>query len=387
MSCKKLTVCEKKYLAFALFHVYNQFSRFIIVYQFSVVNTYIFFFETEHIMDKAMTIYDISQEAGVSIATVSRVLNGSDKVSAKTRKKVMDIMEKYAYSPNTFARGLGLNSTKTIGILCADSSDMYLAKAVYYLEQMLRAQGYDSVMCCTGFDLQNKQKYTNLLLSKKVDSIILAGSSFVGKTEEENSYIREAAELHPVFILNADFVNPNVYCYLCDDFNAMSEAVGSLADDGHKNILYVYNSTSYSGTKKLNGYLNAMENRGLDPMSEFISYPSGSGECITAVVKAIEALVKGGHKIDAVLASDDSLAFGALKYAARHSLSIPKDFAVIGYNNSLLSACSEPELTSIDNRLEPLCKQMVGNLVELLKDNEIPRKTLFSGIMMNRGTT
>lgn len=338
-------------------------------------------------MDKAMTIYDISQEAGVSIATVSRVLNGSEKVSPKTRRKVMDIMEKYAYSPNTFARGLGLNSTKTIGILCADSSDIYLAKAVYYLEQMLRDNGYDSVLCCTGYDLANKQKYMNLLLSKKVDSIILAGSSFVGKTEAENRYIRDAAELHPVFILNADYVHPNVYCYLCDDFNAMSEAVGSLADGGHKKILYVYNSTSYSGTKKLNGYLTAMNSRGLEPMSEFISFPSGSGECIKAVVKALEALIKGGHKIDAVLASDDSLAFGALKYAARHSLDIPDSLAVIGYNNSLLAACSEPELTSIDNRLEPLCRQMVSNLVELLKGEEIPRKTIFSGILTNRGTT
>ena len=82
-----------------------------------------------------MTIYDISEKAGVSIATVSRVLNGSSRVSEKTRRKVMDAMEKYGYTPNAFARGLGLNTMKTIGILCADSSDLYLAKAVYYIEQ------------------------------------------------------------------------------------------------------------------------------------------------------------------------------------------------------------------------------------------------------------
>ena len=85
-----------------------------------------------------MTIYDISEKAGVSIATVSRVLNGSSLVSEKTRRKVMDAMEKYGYTPNAFARGLGLNTMKTIGILCADSSDLYLAKAVYYIEQKLR---------------------------------------------------------------------------------------------------------------------------------------------------------------------------------------------------------------------------------------------------------
>ena len=84
-----------------------------------------------------MTIYDISKKAGVSIATVSRVLNGSDKVRPATRKKVMDIIEKYDYTPNAFARGMGLHSVQTIGILCADSSDLFLAKAVYYLEQEL----------------------------------------------------------------------------------------------------------------------------------------------------------------------------------------------------------------------------------------------------------
>ena len=70
-----------------------------------------------------MNIYDISKKAGVSIATVSRVLNGNEKVSANTRQKVLRVMEEESYSPNAFARGLGLNTMKTIGILCADSSD------------------------------------------------------------------------------------------------------------------------------------------------------------------------------------------------------------------------------------------------------------------------
>lgn len=85
-----------------------------------------------------MTIYDISKKAGVSIATVSRVLNGSDKVRPSTKKKVMDIIEKYDYTPNAFARGMGLHSLQTIGILCADSSDLFLAKAVYYLDRGCR---------------------------------------------------------------------------------------------------------------------------------------------------------------------------------------------------------------------------------------------------------
>ena len=104
-----------------------------------------------------MTIYDISKMAGVSIATVSRVLNGNTNVTPKTKKKVLDIIEQSGYTPNAFARGLGLNSMNTIGILCADSSDLYLAKAIYHIERNLRAGGYNSILCCTGYDLENKK--------------------------------------------------------------------------------------------------------------------------------------------------------------------------------------------------------------------------------------
>ena len=96
-----------------------------------------------------MNIYDISKQAGVSIATVSRVLNGSDKVSPATREKVLQVIDQNSYTPNAFARSLGLNSMHTVGILCADSSDVYLASAIYYLERELRQNSYASMLCCT----------------------------------------------------------------------------------------------------------------------------------------------------------------------------------------------------------------------------------------------
>ena len=97
-----------------------------------------------------MNIYDVSRKAEVSIATVSRVLNGNPNVSEKTRNRVLEVMNELGYSPNIFARGLGLNTMKTIGIMCSDSSDLYLANAIYFLERELRNNGYDSILCCTG---------------------------------------------------------------------------------------------------------------------------------------------------------------------------------------------------------------------------------------------
>ena len=85
-----------------------------------------------------MNIYDIAKLSGVSIATVSRVINNSPKVSEKTKKKVWDVMNEYDYTPNVFARGLGLNSVKTVGLVCPDVSDRYMASAIAYLEKNLR---------------------------------------------------------------------------------------------------------------------------------------------------------------------------------------------------------------------------------------------------------
>lgn len=333
-----------------------------------------------------MTIYDISEKAGVSIATVSRVLNGSSSVSEKTRQKVLDIIEQYGYTPNAFARGLGLNTMKTIGIMCADSSDLYLAKAVYYIEQKLRANGYDSLLCCTGYELASKAASMNLLITKKVDSIILVGSNFVYEKDQDNRYIAEAAAQIPVMVLNASMDAPNVYSVMSDDYASMYEATRQMLSDGIEDILYFYNSHSYSGKKKLAGFRAAMADAhpGQEPLIEFYH---DSHEDIHAMVRHLKAVQDKGIGFHGVIAADDNLALAAVKYAAEAGLRIPEDFCVIGYNNSMLAECCEPELTSIDNKLETLCQHLITTLLGILEGREMPKKTLFSGEIIRRGTT
>jgi LacI family transcriptional regulator/LacI family asc operon transcriptional repressor len=333
-----------------------------------------------------MTIYDISEKAGVSIATVSRVLNGSSSVSERTRQKVLDTIEQYGYTPNAFARGLGLNTMKTIGIMCADSSDLYLAKAVYYIEQKLRAHGYDSLLCCTGYELESKAASMDLLITKKVDSIILVGSNFVYEKEQDNRYIAEAAAQIPVMLLNASFDAPNVYSVLSDDYTSMYKATRQMRADGIEDILYFYNSDSYSGKRKLSGFLAAMEQAlpGTGPLVEF--YP-GSHEDIHAMIRHLEAVREKGIGFHGVIAADDTLALAAVKYARAAGYRIPEEFSAIGYNNSMLTGCCEPELTSIDNRLETLCQHLITTLLGILEGREMPKKTVFSGEIIERGTT
>ena len=104
-----------------------------------------------------MNIYDIAELAGVSIATVSRVVNGSPRVSEKTKRKVLSIMEEYNYTPNVFARGLGLNSMQTIGIVCPDVSDVYVASAVAFLDT-----GAEMIRQNTSAEQQRRSRYSSL---------------------------------------------------------------------------------------------------------------------------------------------------------------------------------------------------------------------------------
>ena len=324
-----------------------------------------------------MNIYDVSEHAGVSIATVSRVLNGNPNVSEKTREKVLKVMDELGYTPNVFARGLGLNTMKTIGIMCSDSSDPYLAGAIYYLERGLRAHGYDAILCCTGYDLDAKQKYFDLLRSKRVDAIILAGSKFVEMRAKDNAYIIEAASDLPIMLVNGFLEGENIYSTVCDDHAAVYGAASQLLSSGRRRILYVYTSYSYSGVNKLEGYKDALKAKGITP----------SDELIEAARELLLSLHREGLEFDAVITSDDSLAVGAVKYAHIADISIPRDLSIIGYNNSLLARCTDPEITSIDSKVEALCTTTINTLMGVFSGVNVPSRTTIASDLIKRKTT
>ena len=331
-----------------------------------------------------MNIYDVSRRAGVSIATVSRVLNGNPNVSEKTRTRVLAVMDELGYTPNVFARGLGLGTMKTIGIMCSDSSDPYLANAIYHLERQLRSHGYDSLLCCTGTSLENKRTYFELLLSKRVDAVILAGSKFVELIDKNNDYLIEAAKEIPIMLVNGYLDFPGIYSTVCNDYQAMYDAVSRLITSGKRNILYLYTSHSYSGLNKVEGYKNALTDHNIPVRREYIH------QCpkdLHQSKKLMNKLFGIGLEFDAVMTSDDSLAVGAVKYASEKKIRIPDELAVIGYNNSLLSYCTNPEISSIDTKVEQLCTTTVETLMRVFDGGSVPAKTVIAAEFIQKQTT
>ncbi|MBQ7989523.1 MAG: LacI family DNA-binding transcriptional regulator [Oscillospiraceae bacterium] len=335
-----------------------------------------------------MNIYDISKKTGFSTATISRVINGSASVSDKTREKILAVIDEYGYTPNVFARGLGLNTMKTIGIMCTDSSDRYIAQAVYYLEESLRKAGYDLILCCTGHDYHIKVKQMKLILSKRVDAVILVGSSYVEETDEMNAYILEAAGTVPVMMINGILNAPNIYCTVCDDYSAIYEVTDKLLSSGRTKPVYLCNSSSYSAKQKIKGYKDALKLHGIDQADKHILTISPAVK-VGFVNVVRDTLLECGIDFDCVVASEDMLAMGAVKYAKAKGLKIPEELSVTGYNNFDLCECSEPELTSVDNKVEAVCEKCVSSLMQIFSDQarSVPKQTVYSCEIVKRGTT
>jgi len=331
----------------------------------------------------AVTIYDIARLSGVSIATISRVVNGNKSVSDKTREKVLAVMKEYDYTPNPFARSLQFNSMKMVGISCADIKDNYMARMVSILEKKLHEYGYDYMLFCSGYDLESREYAVDLLLKKKMDALILIGSQFLGSGEkDEVAYLHKVAEQVPIFILNGYLEDDNIYGILADDRKAMYDATNSLIKSGKKKILFLYGADSLSSNQKMAGYEDALRENRL-PIDGNLKLKINS----SLHEERDLLLMRKDLDFDAVVATTDELAVGVLKYAKAKMLKVPEDISVIGYNNSTLADFVEPELTSVDVSIKEMAHVAVDNMMKTLQGEYVEHKTVIESKLIKRCTT
>ena len=332
-----------------------------------------------------VNIYDIAEMAGVSIATVSRVMNGSDKVSEKTRTKVMEVIDRVGFTPNAFAQGLGLHTMHTVGILVPDIADLYMSTAVAWLEESLSENGYECILSCSGFELEGKQSHTEMLLTKHVDALIYVGSTYAGRgiDPEETEYIRKAAKQIPVFILNGYVKGDNVYSSVNEDEAAVFEVTSKLLRKGRKNPVFITDSGSYSALQKKSGFEKALGSFGMELTDRMELNVENS------IYAVRDTLLNAGTDFDAVIATNDIIAVGAIKYANAAGRSIPDDLEIVGYNNSNIVRVCEPELSSIDNKTEQICRDTVRKMIAVIENREAVdnKKVAVSCEFVERSTT
>ena len=195
-------------------------------------------------------------------------------------------------------------------------------------------------------------------------------------------YIRSAAEKIPVFLINGKIKGENIYCVYSTDEESTYEAVSRLIESGRKQILFLSDSHSYSANRKLEGYERALREHGFPVLGELKLYAKNQVHYVRDILLARRALV-----FDAVFATDDGMAVGAVKYAHARGMEIPRELSIIGYNNSELSVCCEPELTTVDNTGEKLCNITVDNMMKVLKGETVPQEVPVKCVLVKRCTT
>lgn len=325
-----------------------------------------------------MNIYDIAAEAGVSIASVSRVINNNGRVGKETRKKIEQVLQKYNYRPNAAARGLVTKSMRTIGILTVDIRVTHYANAIYILEQAMHRMGYNVIVCNTGGFMKENLYYMRMLLNRQVDGLVLIGSVFeeLSDNAEGMEYLRR----QPVVIANGSLPLDNAFSVLVDDPLGTRLSVQHLVKKGYSDIYYVQDLNTGSADRKAEGFCAAMQAAGLPGEERILR----SGYGLDAGAQMAENLLQSDKKISALVFGEDSTALGAMKVLQKAGMRIPQDIAIVGYNNSEYARMSTPEMTSVDNRYQLLGEYSAKLMVDLLEGNDSAVDVTIRPILVER---
>jgi LacI family transcriptional regulator len=329
-----------------------------------------------------MNIYDIAKEAGVSISTVSRVLNNKTNVRTDTRKKVETVLEKHNYAPSSIARGLVSKSLDTVGILTIDIRVPHYAETAYILERELYKLGYNAILCNTGGKPENGIDYITTLMQTGVRGIILIGSVFQNKYIE-TSLINSFSNV-PFIVMNSQLHADNIYCVRFNHRHGVALCLDHLAEKGHKDILYVQDAETFSGSDKASAFIKLSEERGVaDAAGRLFKTNRGA----VGGREVIDRIVESGQNFTAIVFGDDLTAIGGMQRLHELRYKIPDDVAIIGWNNTKSSTLCVPYLTTVDNQNEMIGVISVKLLENVLAGGKVSRNiSIDSSLIVRDGT-
>lgn len=313
------------------------------------------------------TIRDVAKEAGVSISTVSRVLNNEDIVNEETKKKVLEATEKLNYSPNLMARSLITKSTRLLGLIVPDITNPFFPELAKGVEITAHYYGYNVILCNTEANIQSENKYVEMLLQHRIDGLI-----FMVFSKELEAQLKKLRPQLPIVLGELPSNDTRFDAVYTDNVLGARLAVKHLISLGHQRIAIVTGPLWLKSSQdKLQGYRNALLESILNYDPELVresnSRLEGGYEAINQLMELPEH-----QRPTAVVFGNDLMAIGAMKALDEIGVKIPDDMAVVGYDDIPLASYSHPPLTTI---AQP--KFELGRLtLELLLDKIEQKKVM-----------
>ncbi|MCW8348160.1 DNA-binding transcriptional regulator CytR [Vibrio sp. ZSDZ65] len=310
------------------------------------------------------TMKDVAQLAGVSTATVSRALMNPEKVSSSTRKRVEEAVLEAGYSPNSLARNLRRNESKTIVTIVPDICDPYFSEIIRGIEDAAIEHGYLVLLGDSGQSQKRENSFVNLVFTKQADGMLLLGTDLpfdISKPEQKNlPPIVMACEFAPELEL------PTVHI---DNLTSAFEAVNYLSQLGHKRIAQISGpDTAFLCRFRQQGYQQALRRAGI-PMNP--SYTAKGDFTFEAGAKSVRTLLALPEPPTAIFCHNDIMAIGAMQEAKKLGLRVPQDLSFVGFDDIQFAQYCDPPLTTISQPRYEIGRQAMYTMLEVLQGVDV----------------
>ncbi|PKE29422.1 cytochrome-c peroxidase [Rahnella sp. AA] len=314
-----------------------------------------------------MSIQKIAKLAGVSVATVSRVLNNSDTVKSKNRERVLEAIRESNYQPNLLARQLRTSRSSMILVMVSNIANPFCADVVKGIEEEAEKNGYRILLCNSGSDIERSKSSLGLLSGKIVDGIITMDA--FSKLPDLTTMIGQTP-----WVQCAEYADAGeVSCVGISDCEASEFAIEHLFSRGCQRVALINHDLSYKYAQlRERGYKTVIRKQG----SAFEAIEYASELSFSAGKAAMEQLLQADIRPDAVFAVSDTLAAGAMRAIEEAGLKIPQDVAVIGFDGTELAEMVSPQLTTIEQPSRDIGRQAVSLLLRKIDNPEAPAERL-----------
>lgn len=312
-----------------------------------------------------VTIYDVAREAGVSMATVSRVVNNNPNVKPQTRKKVFEAIERLGYRPNAVARGLASKKTTTVGVVIPDISNSIFAEVARGIEDIANMYHYNIILCNADKRKEKEIRVINTLLEKQVDGLLFMG----GAVTDEHVQAFKTANV-PIVLCATTDEQGTIPSVDIDHEAAAFDAVTALIDKGHTSIAMISGTLQdpANGFARFQGYKRALETAGLaydESLVRVGNYRYESG------IEAMKYFLELADKPTAVFSATDEMAIGAIHAIQDFGLKVPEDISVISVDNSRAASMVRPQLTSVAQPMYDIGAVSMRLLTKLMKKESV----------------
>ncbi len=311
------------------------------------------------------TIRDVAKLAGVSISTVSRVMNAPETVVESKRLKVLDAIEELKYQPNSFARGLIYRKSYTLGLLVPDIENMYYAGMIRGMQDACIKLGYSLMICNTDRDPERLLSYIDAFHEKQVDGIVFASDMLFPEYYDKLVGCRI-----PFVMVSSHCDEYDIPSVEVDDEAAAYDAVKFLIELGHKQIGMIgfNHANSISGPPRMEGFARALKECGLEQNLEKVKYASHRFE---HAYEASHELFSEYPDTTAVFCVADEFAMGTISYLKDRNVLVPGQVSVVGFDNIRMAGMFIPKLTTIAQPIYELGYRSAEQLHELVTTGSV----------------